>query len=67
MKTPAEILQSLSLLEVAAALRDRMAGRLVAVRDNEGNHHGRTELLDDELPPGKLYEAPKKTDYRGKP
>ena len=55
MKTPAEMLTDMGWLDVATAFRERMGGKLVAIRDRHGNSHGRVELLDEELPPASVY------------
>jgi hypothetical protein len=47
MKTPAEMLTDFGWLDVATLFRERMGGKLVAIRDNQGNGHGRLELLDE--------------------
>jgi hypothetical protein len=52
-------------LNVATAFRERMGGKLVAIRDNQGNCHGRVELLDEELPPASVY-GKKERPYRGR-
>ena len=65
MKTPAEMLTGMGWLEVATAFRERMGGKLVAIRDRDGNAHGRVELLDEELPPASVY-SDNEGPYRGK-
>lgn len=65
MKTPEEILREARMLEVARELRATFGAKLVAIRDRDGNLHGRAELLDDiEFPPEQ--ELPKPQPYRGK-
>ena len=65
MKTPAEMLTDMGWLQVATAFRERMGGKLVAIRDRDGNAHGRVELLDEDLPPASVY-SDKEGPYRGK-
>lgn len=65
MKTPTEMLREARMLEVARELRATFGAKLVAIRDRDGNLHGRAELLDDiELPPEQ--DLPKPQPYRGK-
>ncbi len=65
MKTPTEMLREARMLEVANELRATFGAKLVAIRDRDGNLHGRAELLDDiEIPP--QQELPKQQPYRGK-
>ena len=69
MKTPAQMLTDMGWLDVATLFRERMGGKLVAIRDNQGNGHGRLELLDEvEFPPAQVkpqIETQVKP-YRGK-
>lgn len=65
MKTPEEMLREARMLEVARELRATFGAKLVAIRDRDGNLHGRAELLDEvEMPPAP--ELPKPQPYRGK-
>lgn len=65
MKTAEEMLREARMLEVARELRATFGAKLVAIRDRDGNLHGRAELLDEvEMPPEK--ELPKPQPYRGK-
>ena len=69
MRTPAEMLADIGWLDVATLFRERMGGKLVAIRDNQGNGHGRLELLDEvEFPPAqvKTQVQTKFKPYRGK-
>ena len=67
MRTPAEMLTDIGWLDVATLFRERMGGKLVAIRDNQGNGHGRLELLDEvEFPPAQKQAASKVKPYRGK-
>ena len=65
MKTPAEMLTDFGWLDVATLFRERMGGKLVAIKDNQGNGHGRLELLDEELPQASVYSE-KEQPYRGR-
>jgi hypothetical protein len=69
MKTPAEMLTDFGWLDVATLFRERMGGKLVAIRDNQGNGHGRLELLEEvQFPPAQVkpqVETQVKP-YRGK-
>lgn len=65
MKTPAQMLTDMGWLDVATAFRERMGGKLVAIRDRDGNAHGRVELLEEELPPASVY-GKKERPYRGR-
>lgn len=67
MKSPEQMLREMRMLEVAQELRRLFGAKLVAIRDNQGNVHGRCELLDEvEFPPAKERVAPKVKPYRGK-
>ena len=65
MKTSTEMLTDMGWLDVATLFRERMGGKLVAIRDKHGNGHGRVELLDEELPPALVYGKQEKP-YRGR-
>jgi len=69
MKTPAEMLTDFGWLDVATAFRERMGGKLVAIRDNQGNCHGRLELLNEvQFPPAQVKPQVETQvePYRGK-
>jgi len=67
MKSAEQMLREMRMLEVAQELRRVFGAKLVAIRDNEGNVHGRCELLDEvEFPPAQKQAASKVKPYRGK-
>ena len=45
MKSAEQMLREMRMLEVAQELRRVFGAKLVAIRDNQGNVHGRCELL----------------------
>ena len=47
MKSAEQMLAEMRILEVARELRRVFGAKLVAIRDNQGNGHGRLELLDE--------------------
>ena len=69
MKSAEQMLREMRMLEVAQELRRVFGAKLVAIRDNQGNVHGRCELLDEvELPPAQvqMQVETKVKPYRGK-
>ena len=69
MKTAEQMLREMRMLEVAQELRRVFGAKLVAIRDNQGNVHGRLELLDEvEFPPAQVQTQveTKVKPYRGK-
>lgn len=66
MKSAEQMLREAQMLEVAQELRRVFGAKLVAIRDNEGNVHGRCELLDEVEFPPEQHELPKVQPYRGK-
>ena len=69
MKSAEQMLREMRMLEVAQELRRVFGAKLVAIRDNEGNGHGRLELLDEvEFQPAqvKTQVETKVKPYRGK-
>ncbi len=69
MKSAEQMLREMRMLEVAQELRRVFGAKLVAIRDNQGNGHGRLELLDEvEFPPAqvKTQVETKVKPYRGK-
>ena len=69
MKSAEQMLREMRMLEVAQELRRVFGAKLVAIRDNEGNVHGRLELLDEvELPPAQVQTQVETNvkPYRGK-
>lgn len=67
MKSAEQMLREMRMLEVAQELRRVFGAKLVAIRDNQGNVHGRCELLDEvEFPPAQKQAASKVKPYRGK-
>ena len=67
MKSAEQMLREMRMLEVAQELRRVFGAKLVAIRDNEGNVHGRCELLDEvQFPPAPKQVETKVKPYRGK-
>lgn len=66
MKSARQMLEDAGMLAVAEALRETFGARLVAVRDHDGNEHGRVELLDEVTFPVERAQAPKPQPYRGR-
>jgi hypothetical protein len=69
MKSAEQMLREMRMLEVARELRRVLGAKLVAIRDNQGNGHGRLELLDEvQFPPAQVKPQvnTQVKPYRGK-
>lgn len=66
MKSARQMLEDAGMLGVAEALRETFGARLIAIRDRDGNGHGRVELLDEVSFPVEEVEAQKPQPYRGR-